>query len=413
MDNSKGITRRQFLQGSAAGAAVLGLGLYGTAPASGKVLGANDRINIAVIGCGGMGTGQLQDLVNRSKDPAAKLAVVGVCDIYEPRKQRAKDISGAEVYHDYRKLLERKDLDAVLIATPDHWHAKMAIDAMDAGKDIYLQKPMTYTWEEAKQVAKVARYHNRVVQIGAQSASEDRWWKAREAIKAGAIGKLLWSQSGYCRNSTEGEWNWPIDEGANPDNLDWKAFLGSAPKRPFDKERFFRWRKYWDYSGGIATDLFYHALSHLEVALIPEFPSRVTASGGIYFQHDREVPDTFFMTVDYPSDHTVVLVSSMANRQCVPEIIRGHEATMYFENGGFVIRPEDEFTATKKEQTVVPDAGVDHMTNFLDCVRSRKKTHLDADAGYRIMVAIDLGVKAYRQNKTMLFDPKKETVVNA
>ncbi len=408
LDMKKAITRREFLQGTAAGAAAAGLGLYSSAPAGAQALGANERINIGVIGCGGMGTGHLRDLMKRSEDAKNNLAVVGVCDIYEPRKNNAKTISGAEVYHDYRKMLERRDLTAVVIATPDHWHAKMALDAMDAGKDVYLQKPMTYTWEEAKQVAKVCRTKDRVLQVGAQSCSEDRWWKAGELIRKGALGKLLWSQSGYSRNSTGGEWNYGIDEGANPDNLDWNAFLGSAPKRPFDKERFFRWRKYWDYSGGIATDLFYHALSHLQIALGREFPRRVVASGGIFVQKDREVPDTFFMTIDYPTEHTVVLVSSMANSQGVPEIIRGHEATMYFEGPGLVIRPEDEFRDKRQELSVPQEPRADHMTNFLDCVRSRKTPHLDADTGYKIMTAIDLGVRAYRENRVMEFDPEHE-----
>ncbi len=402
------LSRRTFLQHSAVGAATIGLGLYETAPASGKVIGANDRINLGVIGVGGMGSGHLRDLIERSKDPAQNIGVVGVCDIYQPRKDRAKEVSGAEVYHDYRKMLERPDLDAVVIATPDHWHARMAIDSMDAGKDVYLQKPMTYTWEEAREVAKVTRYKNRVLQVGVQSTSQDCWWKANELIKQGALGKLLWSQSGYSRNSTDGEWNYRIDADANPDNLDWKAFLGSAPKRPFDKERFFRWRKYWDYSGGIATDLFFHALGHMEIALGPEFPKRVTASGGIYVQHDREVPDTFFMTIDYPSDHTVVLVSSMANKEGVPEIIRGHEATMYFEGSNIVIRPESEFKGKIKESTISPEPRDDHMTNFLSCIRTRRKPHCDAETGYKIMVAIALGVKSFRQNKIMMFDPEHQ-----
>ncbi|HET6452855.1 MAG TPA: Gfo/Idh/MocA family oxidoreductase [Armatimonadota bacterium] len=409
MADKKGISRRDFLRGSAA----VGLGLYGvnSAMAAPRVLGANDRILIGMIGVGNKGTSHLRNLVKMSQDAKNKLAVTAICDIYDARKQRAKDICGGEVYHEYRKLLERPDLDAVVIASPDHWHARMAIDAMQAGKDVYLEKPMTYTWQEAKEVAAVVKQTGRVLQVGAQSTSGDQWWQANRLIKEGAIGKVLWSSSSLCRNSTRGEWNYAIDEGASPDNLDWKAFLGSAPKRDFDKERFFRWRKYWDYSGGIATDLFYHQLSHLQIALGPEFPKRVSAGGGIYVQHDRDVPDTFHMIIDYPTDHSVVLCSSMANRQGVPEFIRGHEATMYFESPGIVIRPEDEFKDQRQEVKVALEPRLSHMDNFLDCVRTRNKPHLDADTAYRIMVAIALGVQSYREERIMRFDPEREKVV--
>ena len=408
--DGKGLTRRDFLKGSAA---AVGLGLVGggSVMASPRVLGANDRILIGLVGCGSRGTSHLRGLVEKSRTPEGKLAVVAVSDIYQPRKDRAKEISGGEVYHDYRKLLERNDLDAVVIATPDHWHARMAIDAMDAGKDVYLEKPMTYTWEEAREVVTVVNRTGRVLQVGAQSCSQDQWWKANKLIKDGAIGKVLWTTGSYSRNSTKGEWNYNIDESASPDNLDWKTWLGSAPKRPFDKERYFRWRKYWDYSGGIATDLFYHQLSHLQIALGPEFPSRVSAGGGIYVQHDRDVPDTFHMIIDYPSGHSVVLCSSMANRQGVPELIRGHEATMYFESPGVVVRPEDEFKESRQEITVATEPRSSHMDNWLECIRTRNRPHLDADTAYRIMVAINLGVQSYRKERVMKFDPEKQRLV--
>ena len=413
MNERAKITRRDFLKGSAAAGTALGFGLIesGAAMAAPRVLGANDRILIGMIGVGNRGTTHLRDLVKKSKDPAFKLAIVAVSDIYEARKQRARDACGGDVYHDYRKLLERPNIDAVVIASPDHWHARMAIDAMEAGKDVYLEKPVTYTWQEAKEVAALVARTGRVLQVGAQSCSGDQWWQARKLIKDGALGKVLWTSGSYSRNSTRGEWNYAIDDGASPDNLDWKAWLGSAPKRPFDKERYFRWRKYWDYSGGIATDLFYHQLSHLQIALSPEFPKRVSAGGGIYVQHDRDVPDTFHMIVDYPSNHSVVLCSSMANRQGITEMIRGHEATIYFESPGVVVRPEDEFKDQRPELKVPTQPRLAHMDNWLDCIRTRNKPHLDADTGYRIMTAIALGVESYRKEKVMRFDPERQRVI--
>ena len=401
------MSRREFLRVSAATAAVAGLGLAAM-PASGRAIGANDKINIGVIGCGNRGKHHLGVLLGMQKD--GKVQVVAVSDIYTKRLDDAKTRSAAPGFADYREVLGRNDIDAVFIATPDHWHATMAIEAMNAGKDVYLEKPMTYTWQEAKEVAKVAKETGRILQVGAQSASQDQWWQANKLIKDGAIGKLVWTSSSLSRNSTKGEWNYNIDEDASEANIDWKSFIGSAPMRPFDKERFFRWRKYWDYSGGIATDLFYHQLSHLQIALGPEFPSRVMAGGGIYVQNDREVPDTYSTIIEYPSQHTVMICSSMANRQGVPEVIRGHEATMSFEAPGVVIRPEKEFEDKIKEKQVATEPRADHWVNFLECVRTRNQPHLNADVGYRIMTAIQLGVLAFRSGKMMSFDPIREEV---
>ncbi len=402
-----GITRRRFIGGTAAGVAVLM-----RTRARSSAVGANEKINIGLIGCGDRGTALLNEVVARSRKADGTVAVVAVSDVYDARRERASQISAGAAYKDYRHLLDRKDVDAVVIATPDHWHARMSIDAAEAGKDIYCEKPMTYTVEEAKEVARVVGEKKRVMQIGVQSCSDDIWWQAKKIIGQKTIGKLLWTQSGVSRNSIEGDWNYyRIDPNAGPHNIDWAAFLGSAPKRPYDADRFFRWRKYWDYSGGIATDLFYHRLGHLQVALGPEFPKRVVASGGIYVFHDRETPDTFHMMIDYPSDHTIVLLGSQANAQKVPEIIRGHKATIFFEPERLVVQPEKEFESEVKEMAIGPQPRPDHMDNFLQCIRTREKPHCNEVLGYRVMVAIGMGVRAYREQKVMLFDLEKEEVI--
>ena len=413
----RAISRRDFLKTAAAGAATLGLGTFARMPAHARVIGANDRINMGVIGCGGMGTGHLNELAGWQREGAHGVQVIAVCDVYEARKERAKRITGARVYHHYGDLLARDDVDAVLIATPDHWHAQISIDAMLAGKDVYCEKPMTLYWEEAKAVRDVVRATGRVFQCGAQSCSEGRFHTANELIRGGEIGKLLWSQGGYSRNSTDGEWNWGIDEGAGPNasgegKIDWELWQGPARRRPWDPERYFRFRKFWDYSGGIATDLFFHVLSHLQVALGPEFPRRVSSAGGIYVQHDREVPDTLQVLLDYPSDHTVLLVSSMANRIGVPDVIRGHEATLYFEEGpGVVVRPESEFASQHPERVVPPGPSYNHKLNFLQCVRDRTRPTCNIDVAYRTEVGIALSVIATREQRTVLFDPEKEEVI--
>jgi len=402
------MTRRRFIK-TAAGAAGVFAGL--PALSLGRKFSQNDKIQMGVIGCGGMGTGHVQNLTNLSKDGTSGVELVAVCDVYEARKERAKQISGGQVYHEYEELIARPDIDAVLIATPDHWHAKISMDAMHAGKDVYCEKPMTRTWQEAKQVWETVKKTGKVLQVGAQSCSEDRWWRANNWISTGQIGKLLWTKSSYSRNSREGEWNWGIDKDAGPNNIDWKRWLGSAPKRPFDPDRYFRFRKYWDYSGGIATDLFYHQLSHLLIAVGPEFPTYVSSHGGIYVQKDREVPDTFHMMIEMPAQHTIVLCSSMANRTGVDEGIHGHEANIRFEGDGFTVSPEEEFKNERPQIHVGSRERSDHMHNFLECCRSRQKPNCDADLAFKTMVAIALGVESYRKRRMMMWDAEKMKAV--
>ena len=387
-------------------------------PASSRVLGANDRINLGVIGTGGMGTGHVHELTKRSKEKG-DCHLVAVCDVYERRLRRAKEICGGDAYRYYKELLERPDIDAVYIATPDHWHADTAIDAMEAGKDVYLQKPMTRTAEEAKRVWEVWKKTGRVLQVGAQGTSQDRWWQARRVVLSGMIGKPVWAQAAYARNSgTEGEWNWPIDPDASPDaageaNVDWKTWLGSAPRRSWDPDRFFRFRKFWDYSGGIATDLFYHKLAPLTIALGPEFPWRAVGMGGIWVQHDtREVPDTFLMTVDYAQEYSINIASSMANDVGMEDIIRCLEGTVYFRRDHLEVVGNGPYKEKFKEKygsdvmNIPYEKRDDHTTNFLKCVRTRGTPHLDCETGFKVMVAIAMSVESYRTSKVLYYDDR-------
>jgi len=259
MNEKSKLNRRDFVKtavgaGVALGAAVVSL------PAKARIIGANDRIHAGVIGVGGRGTGLLREALRLQE--TENIQVLAVSDVYVKRKNRAQEMCKGEGYLDYRELLNRNDIDAVIIATPDHWHAKIASEAMERGKDVYLEKPMTHTVEEARDVHETVVKSKRVLQVGSQTTSSDQWWKARKAIQDGMIGRLIMSQGSYHRNSEKGEWNYVIDADAGPnasgDNyVDWKMWLGPAPSRPWNADRFFRFRKYWDYSGGIATDLFY------------------------------------------------------------------------------------------------------------------------------------------------------------
>ena len=394
-----------------------------SARSAARVIGANDRINVAIIGVGGMGGGHLRAL-RRQSEETGDVQVVAACDIYQRRKERARELGKLgerDVGHDYRELLERSDVDAVFIATPDHWHAQMAVDAMAAGKDVYLQKPMTLTLEEAREVAQAAGKYGRILQVGSQHLSDLRHRQAREWIEQGEIGELLWAQATASRNSLYGEWNYRIEEDASAANLDWNRWLGSAPRRPFSAERYFRWRKYWDYSGGIATDLFYHLLGPLLHDMGPHFPTRVTGCGGIYVQKDREVPDTCAILVEYPNFY-INLSGSMANASAVkhfPTVIYGHKGTIVFDADQVtllrepIFAPEQAPAAADSGTAFRPpatDLNRAHTDNFLACVRSRQEPLLHPLLGYQVMTAIKLGVDSYRLGRVMFFDPASRKV---
>jgi predicted dehydrogenase len=436
MDSS----RRDFIKQVGAGAAVAAAGTIAAPdaaraaalPAKSRIIGANDRINVGFVGCGGRMRTHIDHIVKRSKDKA-DVQPVAVNDIWEKRKNLARERAGVDekaVHHDYRELIARPDVDVIVISSPDHWHYDHAMAALRAGKDVYLEKPMTYTVREAKEIADAVKAGGRVLQVGSQYCSLDHFHKAKKAISDGLLGQVVWASGGFGRNSSArgGEWNYTIDPEANEKNLDWKAFLGSAPKRAFEPARYFRWRKYWDYSGGIATDLFYHTMAPLIMTTGVEFPVRVAASGGIYVQKDREVPDTFFMNVDY-SQLTMQLACSVTSGVGAPLIIHGSEATLFvaqdseaFNNTVMEIVPDRDYKDAFVKKTGSEKLSVEvqpfvrgehpHMDNFLASVRSRQEPNLSAELGYKAMAAIGMGVQSYREGKVLQFDKDKGRVTN-
>jgi predicted dehydrogenase len=447
------ITRRRFIQSTTAASA--GLSLLPAASWA-RVLGANDRLNLAVIGTGGMGTGHTRSLMGRRERD--NLLVTRVCDVYRRRLNNAvRVIEGGEDSGtmEYREVLDANDVDAVVIATPDHWHTKIAIEAMDAGKDVYCEKPLSLTVQQALDGRDAGHRTGRTLQVGPQGTSDDRYWKAQRAIADGRIGKVTWSQGSYCRNSRGGQFNWHIDPDAGPQNAHeaegyvwWDRWLGHewglAEQIPWNADHFFRFRKYFAYNGGLATDLLYHRLAPLLLAISGpdgEYPRRVVASGGRYLEKDeRDIPDTFMMMVDYPSEHTVVLASVMTNDVGLPDIIRGQYATMEFGNGLTVKEQRawwEEFrrinagrfphrTTRDDDGNEKPDPAPggasfdihtsprrDHMGNFLDAIREEAEPHCNVDLGCSTMVAIKMGVEAYRQNAVLLWDADSERVVRS
>jgi predicted dehydrogenase len=440
--SSEQFDRRDFLKrtGSLGAGAALATGALSKAASkmnAGRVIGANDRINIGLIGCGGRGSSDAESFTQYAAANNNACQIVAVCDVYEKRKRAETEKYKCKGFLDYREVLALSDVDAVIVATPDHWHARVALEALDRGKDVYLEKPMCHTNKEIKQLVETVRETKRVVQVGSQTTSADQWWKAKKAIADGMIGKMIMSQGSYHRNSIEGEWNWPIDKDAGPDGkgdnyIDWKTWLGPAPSRPYDADRFFRFRKYWDYSGGIATDLFFHVVAPLNICWDkPQYPSKVTASGGKYvFTNDREVPDTFHLLAEYPEGHSLVLSSSMANSQHIPGLIRGHEGTIIMvEHGMFerrtdniVVRPElvriegqegrHPFPDYKfgQDEIKIPvdqaDMMQSHIGNFLQCMRSREKPHLDVETAAHAQALINLSVESYREGRVKYWDEK-------
>ncbi|MBI4890953.1 MAG: Gfo/Idh/MocA family oxidoreductase [Acidobacteria bacterium] len=431
--------RRQFAAGAAATALASSAMAKTTAKTNpARVIGANDKINVAVIGVGGRGfyVADRFDKYAQTEKPGA-CQIVGVCDVYQKRVTAAKERFKCMGTLDYREILENKDVDAVVVATPDHWHAPIALAAMDQGKDVYLEKPMCHTIEEVRQLIATVKETGRIVQVGSQTTSGDQWWKARKAIADGMIGKMIMSQGSYHRNSTNGEWNWTIDKSAGPDAkgddyIDWKMWLGKAPKRAYDADRFFRFRKYWDYSGGIATDLFFHVMAPFNICWgEAQFPTKVTASGGIYvFKDEREVPDTFHFMAEYAKGFSLVLTSSMANSEHIPGTVRGHEGTLVMvEHGRFegfapniTVKPEKrvisaEYKAKFGEEPIqIPvenkDTMYTHIGNFLGSVRSRQKPTLDVETAGHAQVAITMAVQSFRQGKVLYFDEKNFKVVD-
>ena len=288
-------TRRHFL-GSAAGAGLAGNLL---AQEESKKISPNDNVQIALIGAGGQGSAD-----TRNSLAVGGVKLVAVADVYDGRRERAKEVWGAGLFttRDYREVLARADVDAVIIGTPDHWHQKIAIDAMNAGKDVYCEKPMVQRVSDGLPVIEAQKRSGRIMQVGSQRVSSIVYQKARELLASGAIGELNLVEAWWDRNSAIGAWEYSIPPDASPATIDWDRFLGRAPKVPFDPVRLFRWRNYRDYGTGVAGDLFVHLFSGMHLVTGASGPQRVFATGGLRFWKDgRDVPDILVGLYDYPA----------------------------------------------------------------------------------------------------------------
>jgi predicted dehydrogenase len=422
-------TRRHFLA-TAAGAGLL----------AAQNVSPNDRIRIALIGAGGQGSSDTRNALN-----VGGVELVAVADIYDGRLTRAREVWGDHLFttRDYREVLARKDVDAVFVGTPDHWHSAVSIDAMNAGKDVYCEKPMVQQLSQGPQMIEAQKRTGRILQVGSQRVSSIVYAKAKEMLAAGAIGELNMVEAWVDRNSAIGAWQYSIPPDASPASIDWDRFLGRAPKVPFEPVRLFRWRNYRDYGTGVPGDLFVHLISGLHFVTGALGPDRVYATGALRFWKDgRDVPDVMIALYDYPAFNVMLRVNFVdgATETAGLRFI-GSEGIMMVDSGvslskvprelepGYTI---DTFPKAQQEQFlkeyrqkypqrpgvntgqmsaeekfVAPKGYSDHfehIRNFLSAVRSRKPVVEDAVFGFRAAGPALLSNISYFDKKVCLWD---------
>jgi predicted dehydrogenase len=390
-------------------------------PLSRSVLGANDRIVVGMIGVGGMGRSNLGAVM---RSPG--VAVAAVCDVNQVNLQRALEMAGgaAESYGDFRKLLERKDIDAVMVSTPDHWHALPTIYACQAGKDVYVEKPLALTIDEQQRMVKAAREHQRVVQMGTQQRSGRHFQRAVELVRSGAIGGITSVRTWNYENRAPQGIGYPPD-GDPPATLDWDMWLGPAPRVPFNLNRAsgsFRW--FWDYSGGKLTDWGTHLIDIVQWAMDVDGPVSATAMGGKFrLKDNRETPDTMEVNYQYPN-----FVLTYSYRECNARGIHGRdygiefygtEGSLLVDRGGFEVIPEYRRVEGNEMVARVPasrsgssDQHGAHVRNWLECIRSRELPISDVRAGHTTTTTSHLGNIAFRTRQKVEWDPVEEKLVN-
>jgi predicted dehydrogenase len=430
----KGVSRRNFVRAGAAAAL--------SAAAWSRVYGANERIGVGVIGFGLIGR-----IHTRNFHAQPDVDLVAVSETYKPRLEAAAALVGERLarYGDFRKMLERKDIDAVVVATPDHWHALMTMLACAAGKDVYVDKPLTLFVREGRWMIDVAKRHHRVVQVGTQQRSGPHYQAARKLIRDGRLGRIVSVQCNYSRNMSPG-FGRPAD-GDPPPELDWDMFLGPAPLRRYNPNRgiyHFRW--FWDYSGGQMTNLGAHSLDAIHWCLDVPGPLAVTSTGGRFFLDDNcEVPDTQDTIIEYPG-----FTAGVQWRECSAGkadagmgalVFHGTKGTLPLSRDGFEVIPDRKVNpintvaailgghpvggpqAVPEEkgqywtEAVKDDLGdwkqqyVLHVRNFLDCIRSRQQPNSDLESSHRVAVVCHLANISMRTGRKIRWDAAKEDIV--
>ncbi len=448
-------TRRDFLKLMTVGATLAGGARTLAAddkPSGCLVPSADKRVRLATIGIGGQGT---SDTKAALKVPGVEL--VAVSDVYDGRMARAKEVFCGTLFtsRDYTEVLARPDVDAVIVATPDHWHATIAIDAMNAGKDVYLEKPMVHAIDEGLRLIEAQKKTGRICQVGSQRVSSIVYAKAKELLAAGAIGELNMVEAWWNRNSALGAWQYSIPPDASPSTVDWDRFLGAAPKRPFEPLRLFRWRNYDDYGTGVAGDLFVHLFSGLHVVTGAIGPTRVMATGGLrYWKDGRDAADVLLGLFEYPKterhpEFTLSLKVNFADAGGEQEGFRfvGPEGVISIDGDGvrlakrapekepgytidtFPKKVQDDFMkeyrqkypdtkqemrAATEERFRTPRGYSDHdahLANFVEAVRTGKPVVEDPTFGLRAAGPSLLCNQSQRERRPIGWDPERLRIV--
>ena len=428
------VSRRNFIKASSTSA--IAAGAYAGLAASpnvAKAKDANGNIRIGFVGPGGRGFGAHVKRLTKLKKEGQPIELVAVCDVYsENRDKAAKHIkkeTGKEPtkYIDHREMYEKEDLDAVCIGTPDHWHAIQTIEALEKGLDVYCEKPMTKTVEEAIAVLKAWRKSGQVMQVGVQSTSLPVWSKVNNLLTAGKLGKVLTYQTEFFRNSAQGQWRYyELKESMNPTNIDWQQWLGVedglAEKIPFDRAVYRQWRRFWPFGSGMFTDLFVHRTTSMLKATGLRFPGRVAGAGGLYLEYDgRDVPDVATVVADFNEGVQGLVTATMACQDTpIRQMIRGHFGSFLFGNGedfeSFDFQPErPQVTRNSKlkNETIptgkVKDTTYAHFKNWIEAMVARdpQMCNNPTDLGAAAIVTVILGARSYREGKIFHFDSEK------
>ena len=410
-------TRRDFVRsGVTAGVVAAGAMAAPTVIAE-TAKGANERLGVGFIGTGGRCNAHL-GIVNNFKEQGIAQPVA-VCDVYRPRLEAAsKKTGGTKMYDEHEALLTDPNVDVVCIASPDRLHAPQTIDALNAGKDVYCEKPLTHwaQFELAKQIEKTSKETGKLVQVGTQHMADDNYPEIIRLIHDGIIGKPVHVECSYFRRGDWGERMRIPDENAKPGpDLNWERFLGDAPKVDFSVSRFFQWRMFWDYAGGPATDLLVHTFTPVFCILELDFPERVFGGGGT-FQYDREVPDQCNIIADYPDGPSVVMTNSLSNHVPQDTVIRGTDGIISWamlqggKGEGVRIVPFDK----GKEEIRMPWKGQGDTSklwaDLLDCVKTRKQPKCNIGMAVRVQAPLSMGILSHRESKVALFDQGSQSI---
>jgi predicted dehydrogenase len=444
MDQSQ-VGRRDFLKTTGTAAAAAGaIGLI-SAPSPARAQGSNEKIRIGFIGPGGRGFGAHVKTLAKLANEGANIELTAVNDVYSVQADKVADYIKEQTgvtpkkYEDYADLLADKNVDAVCIGTPDHWHAKQTIAALKAGKHVYCEKPMTKTVEEALAVVDAWQDTGKIMQVGVQSTSLPVWDHCRQLLQEGMLGKVLMFQTEYFRNSSMGQWRYyALTKEMTPRTINWEKWLGVkeglAPDMPFDRAVYAQWRRFWPFGSGMYTDLFVHRTTAMLKATGLRFPGRVVGAGGIYMEYDgRDVPDVATVVADFNEGVQGLISSTMCNEESrIQQLIRGHNGSFIFGNGeshtGFEFLPErpqvtrnsrlqKETIEVPNSAEIVKDTTYAHFKNWLAAMRSGKQSDCNnpPDLGAAAIAVVNLGAKSYREGKVFFFDgnAKKVTLADA